>query len=61
MKWIIEPGDFTIMVGTSSDKTGKHKIDGSKIGVNREGHKATKKHRDFVILCAFVPFVVNTE
>jgi len=21
MKWIIEPGDFTIMVGTSSDKT----------------------------------------
>lgn len=21
MKWIIEPGDFTIMAGTSSDKT----------------------------------------
>ena len=26
MKWIIEPGDFTIMVGTSSDKTQEIKL-----------------------------------
>ena len=26
MKWTIEPGDFTIMVGTSSDKTGSVKL-----------------------------------
>jgi len=26
MKWIIEPGDFTIMVGTSSDKTESIKL-----------------------------------
>ena len=26
MKWIIEPGDFTIMVGTSSDKTQSIKL-----------------------------------
>jgi hypothetical protein len=26
MKWIIEPGDFTIMVGTSSDKTTSVKL-----------------------------------
>ena len=26
MKWIVEPGDFTIMVGTSSDKTGSVKL-----------------------------------
>ena len=26
MKWIVEPGDFTIMVGTSSDKTQEIKL-----------------------------------
>src|SRR5438477_11544137 len=26
MKWIVEPGDFTIMGGTSSDKTGSVKL-----------------------------------
>jgi len=26
MKWVIEPGDFTIMVGTSSDKTQEIKL-----------------------------------
>jgi beta-glucosidase len=26
MKWIVEPGDFTIMVGTSSDKTKEIKL-----------------------------------
>src|SRR5213075_2147758 len=26
MKWIIEPGDFTIMVGTASDKTESIKL-----------------------------------
>jgi beta-glucosidase len=26
MKWVVEPGDFTIMVGTSSDKTDNDKL-----------------------------------
>ncbi|MGZ8538100.1 MAG: fibronectin type III-like domain-contianing protein, partial [Flavisolibacter sp.] len=26
MKWVVEPGDFTIMVGTSSEKTTDIKI-----------------------------------
>ena len=26
MKWVLEPGDFTIMVGTSSDKTDTIKL-----------------------------------
>lgn len=26
MKWVVEPGDFTIMVGTSSDKTDTIKL-----------------------------------
>ncbi|MEO6733828.1 MAG: fibronectin type III-like domain-contianing protein [Ferruginibacter sp.] len=26
MKWVVEPGDFTIMVGTSSDKTDSVKL-----------------------------------
>ncbi|MBD0277013.1 MAG: fibronectin type III-like domain-contianing protein [Flavisolibacter sp.] len=26
MKWVVEPGDFTIMVGTSSDKTDSIKL-----------------------------------
>jgi beta-glucosidase len=30
MKWIIEPGDFTIMVGTSSDKTESIKLNVTK-------------------------------
>ena len=27
MKWVVEPGDFTIMVGTSSDKTDSVKLE----------------------------------
>ena len=30
MKWVIEPGDFTIMVGTSSDKTQSIKLSVTK-------------------------------
>src|SRR6476469_4855449 len=26
MKWVVEPGDFTIMVGTSSNETGTIKL-----------------------------------
>jgi beta-glucosidase len=26
MKWVVEPGDFTIMIGTSSDKTQSIKL-----------------------------------
>ena len=26
MKWVIEPGDFTIMVGTASDETQSIKL-----------------------------------
>jgi len=26
MKWVVEPGDFTIMVGTSCDKTDSIKL-----------------------------------
>lgn len=30
MKWIVEPGDFTIMVGTASDETQNMKLSVTK-------------------------------